>query len=213
MKTSIFPLVFLISAASSFVAPNDTTAQLVGNGGFESGTNPGFDFINVPTGNSTTISGWTIGSGNVDYIGGRWSAASGVRSVDLNGTLAGSISQNINGVTVGQTYRLYFYMAASPDAGTGASRTLQVNVGAVSQTFTAIGTGLYSAPGWSQCSLDFTANSSTVTLSFLSNNSGPWGPILDDVSIVSAPEPTGLLMICGGVLFLGLQMQKQRPPI
>ena len=191
----------VIVAFALFTSAGILSAQNLVNGSFELGTDPGSDFSSLFAVDSTTIAGWTVSGGTVDYIGGRWAAQDGSRSIDMNGNSAGTLTQNVSGFTSGQGYRLFFYLAASPDAGAGASRTLQVNVATASQDFTALGTGLYSNPGWGQQHLDFTANSSTLALSFVSLASGDWGPLLDNVSIAPVPEP-GILSL--GIMTAGL---------
>lgn len=57
-------------------------ANLLTNGSFETGPNPG-SFTNFAAG-STAITGWTVSTpGNIDYIGSLWVAANGSRSLDL----------------------------------------------------------------------------------------------------------------------------------
>src|ERR1043166_795967 len=91
-------------------------AQTVFNGSFELGTNPGSDFIEFTAPDSTSITGWTVASGTIDYIGGRWLAADGSRSLDLSGINNGTLTQSISGFLGGTTSRLSFYMAANPDS-------------------------------------------------------------------------------------------------
>ena len=48
--------------------------------------------------------------------------------------------------------------------------------------------------GWETMSYSFTATTTgTTSLSFTSNTPGPYGPALDNVSVV-APEPASLVM-------------------
>src|SRR5437763_10426038 len=132
-------------------------AQTVTNGSFELGTDPGNSLV-VLAGDSTTITGWTVQSGTVDYIGTRWAAADGERSLDLSGQSEGSIVQNaVSGFTVGMEYRLSFYMAANTEGGSPI-KSLRADVGLASQSFSFDGTG-YSASnmGWSLRTLDFFA--------------------------------------------------------
>ncbi len=57
------------------------------------------------------MGGWSVTNNNVDLFGtGQYNTPSGGRSVDMNGTGPGTISQNI-ATTVGQTYLVRFLMA------------------------------------------------------------------------------------------------------
>src|SRR5205823_5221846 len=81
---------------------------------FETGATPPFGGAYVPAPNSTAIPNWTVSSGSVDYIGSdTWQAADGSRSLDMSGHDAGTIMQNVSGFTVGQQYRLSFYLAGN----------------------------------------------------------------------------------------------------
>ena len=67
-------------ATITYTPDTSPRPQLVANGSFESGTTPG-DFIGLEAG-SSGLTGWSIDTGNVDYIGTHWNAADGSRSVD-----------------------------------------------------------------------------------------------------------------------------------
>ncbi|MBI3342508.1 DUF642 domain-containing protein, partial [Candidatus Curtissbacteria bacterium] len=109
------------------------------NGSFESGTDPGV-FTTVNPG-GTNITGWNVDSGNVDYIGTYWPASNGVRSVDMNGLTAGSISQSLTTV-VGATYNVTFDLSGNPDSRpvgdplwSPSNKVLRVSTGAAFQDF------------------------------------------------------------------------------
>ncbi len=57
------------------------------------------------------------GTGSVDYIGGHWNAADGLRSVDLDGTGPGSIRSDPITTAVGQSYTVSFQYSANSDGG------------------------------------------------------------------------------------------------
>jgi choice-of-anchor C domain-containing protein len=89
-------------------------ANLITNGSFESGSySGGTNFETLYTG-STSITGWTVRSGSIDWINQYWDASEGARSIDLAGLNSGSISTNLNTI-VGQSYRVQFEMAGNPD--------------------------------------------------------------------------------------------------
>src|SRR5262245_54333231 len=64
--------------------------NLLVNGDFE--TPPaGGSFVNR---GGASLTGWQV-TGNIDHIGGFWSAASGSQSVDLNGSSGATLSQSV----------------------------------------------------------------------------------------------------------------------
>src|SRR5262249_44316549 len=108
--------------------------EVVVNGSFESGVDPGMGTqLNSP--DSTTITGWTVDSGNVDYIGGnRWTAGDGARCLDLSGVNAGSIKQTLSSLNIGQLYRLTFLMAGNNEQDPGLKQ-MRVHIGSYTQDF------------------------------------------------------------------------------
>ncbi len=167
-------------------------SPLVSNGSFEQGVNPGIS-ADVSSPNSTSITGWTVESGNIDYIGSRWTAGDGVRCLDLSGTDAGTISQMIEGLTPGQAYRLSFLMAANPEVASYTAR-LRAAIGDASSEFTFNQPGITTVNlGWREKTLDFVASASTHKLTFVSLNPGWAGAAIDNVAIVvntnQVPEP------------------------
>ncbi|MEM6800757.1 MAG: T9SS type A sorting domain-containing protein [Bacteroidota bacterium] len=141
------------------------------NGGFESGA----------TGNNlTSITGWTVNSGNIDV--GPYSPVEGSASVDLNGITAGSISQEVTTSTA-NSYQLAFYYAAN----THLSRRMRVSAVDVlsgdtmhAATFTKDGQNP-AAADFLFGSIDFTATGTNTRLSFHSLVSGNGGNLLDGV--------------------------------
>jgi len=187
-----------ITAVSNVPPPSG----LVFNGSFELGTDPGSSTqIDAP--NSSDIAGWTVESGNIDYVGSRWTAGDGNRCIDLTGTTQGTISQNISGFTPGQTYRLSFLMAGNPELipPFPAVKELRAIIGSTSHEFSFDASVRSGANmGWSLQSFQFTAESSTLELSFTSLTDGLGGPALDGVSIVPTetntnPPPVGPTII------------------
>jgi len=190
----LFGVVAVLSTSTSFIS-----AQNLLNGSFESGINPGID-TGLFAVNSTSIDSWTLQTGSVDYIGTRWLAGDGSRSLDMSGISAGSIFQNVGGFSVGQSYRLSFLLAGNPGAGP-AVKTLQASIGSSSQTYTFDITGFTpDNMGWSQRQLDFTATSVMMNLTFSSLTAGNAGAALDGVSITAVPEPRavslGIVALC-----------------
>lgn len=133
--------------------------------------------------NSSIISGWT--ASNVDVVGTYWNAQSGGRSLDLSGSSAGSVYQDIS-TAAGSKYQVSFAMAGNPDCGS-TLKNMQVSVNndsATSQTyaFDTIGR-TRSSMGWVQYTFDFTSSASTTRLVFLSLDSSGCGPALDNVLV------------------------------
>lgn len=89
-------------------------ANLITNGSFEQGYLPGGRDYTVYAPNSTTITGWTVSDGSVDYIGWYWQAAEGNRSLDLSGFSLGTIYQDFP-TTPGTEYFVRFALAGNPD--------------------------------------------------------------------------------------------------
>ncbi|MDV3002919.1 MAG: hypothetical protein N5P05_004574 [Chroococcopsis gigantea SAG 12.99] len=165
------------------------------NGSFEVGTTPdtNFGYSTLHPG-STAITGWTVNLGTIDYISTFWTASNGERSVDLNGFDSGIISQTFDTVA-GKTYKISFDLAGNPYTGFGPDvKTLQVTAPGFNQAYSFDITGKTpSNMGWQTQTFSFLANGSSSTLAFISTNSGSGGPALDNVSVVSVPEPLTIL--------------------
>jgi choice-of-anchor C domain-containing protein len=211
-----------VSAAVSLFATSAGAAPFT-NGSFETGIAPG-SFTSLNGGDSTSITGWTVGGSApdaVDYIGSYWVAADGSKSLDLNGLIAGSISQTFT-VTNGQAYRVTFQLAGNPDGGP-QPKTLDSTT-----TFT-----LFSPPpfdssghstsnmGWTTYSFDFVANSNSETLTFTSTTTTPsgngtypfaFGPALDNVSVTAIPEPATWAMMILGFMGVGFLAYRRKQP-
>ena len=84
------------------------------NGSFETGTyvdgGSGFEQLNA---GDTSIDGWTVDSGSVDWIGTYWPAQDGSMSIDLSGADAGTLSQ-VLATTIGNTYTVSFALSGNP---------------------------------------------------------------------------------------------------
>lgn len=173
------------------------------NGSFELGPNPG-SFISLGAG-STAIESWSIDSGNIDYIGGYWTASDGDRSIDLNGSLPGVISQKFDTIA-GKPYRILFDFAGNP-ADSPTIKIMQVSVDGISQDFEFDITGnSLSSMGWIEESLKFTASRAETTLVFSSLISGLYGPAVDNVRVNVVPVPAAVWLLgCGLICLLGLR--------
>lgn len=200
------------------ISPASSRADLIQNGSFELGPNPG-GHLTLDAG-STAITGWTVvGAGlesgeNIDYIGTTWVASDGGRSLDLNGYYkTGGIEQGFN-TTIGETYRVTFDMAGNPDQGP-TIKTMQVSaIGATTQSedFSFDITGKSrTAMGWETMTWEFVADASYTTLQFMSTVTGDnvdaWGPALDNVRVT--PVPGAALLAIAGLGFAKWRLRRR----
>ncbi|GBE99231.1 choice-of-anchor C family protein [Microcystis aeruginosa NIES-298] len=201
-------------AVSALIVTPVQAANLIQNGSFETATvNPGASFIGLGAG-STAITGWTVSQGSIDYIGTLWQASNGSRSLDLSGENAGGIQQTFN-TTVGKTYRVTFDLAGNTFTSP-TIKDMRVSAGGSSADFSFDTTGKSNSNmGWLSKSWDFTANSTTTTLEFISLTNSFAGPALDNVSVIalsppSIPEPSSVLgLLSLGVLGIGSALKRQ----
>jgi choice-of-anchor C domain-containing protein len=184
------------AAASLLLAASASAGNLLVNGSFEIGTDPGL-FIGLP-GGSTAITGWTVGDFEVDYTSSAtWNASDGVRSVDLDGNgsqpLNGSLFQSF-ATTPGQAYRVDFDMSGNI-VGAPLLKTMEVSVADFVQQYTFNAGSIVPfvpplALTYDHHSFVFTATASTSTLRFrsLTQLSGApgYGVVVDDVQVEPA---------------------------
>ena len=204
LKLSIASSVLGVSAL--IITPVQA-ANLIQNGSFENGANPGlFQTINA---GSTVITGWTVSQGTIDYKGTLWQASEGSRSLDLSGGNDGGIQQTFN-TTVGETYRVTFDLAGNTFTSP-TIKDMRVSAGGSSADFSFDTTGKSNSNmGWLSKSWDFTANSTTTTLEFISLSNSFAGPVLDNVSVIAVPEPSSVLgLLSLGVLGIGSALKRQ----
>lgn len=175
-------------------------ANLVTNGSFELGTNPG-SFTTVATGGSN-ITGWNVTSGSVDYIGTYWQSAEGSRNVDMSGSSLGRLSQSFATIP-GFLYEVSFAYSGNPDSPTNGLRKTDVNIRetdtssllATKQVTWDVPTegNTRSNMKWKTTSFTFTAVDSQSTIQFDSLATNSFGIAIDDVKVIeTVPEPATL---------------------
>ena len=186
---------FLATLAVGASLAGASAAATVANGGFEApGTFSGaFEAF-------ASLDGWSVDAGSVDLINTYWNPSEGAYSVDLSGNSPATISQTISGLTSGAKYLLSFDMAGNMDGG-AIVKSLLASVGGTSGTFTFDTTGHSNAAmGWERMTLAFTAEASSLLLSFASLEAdNPYGAALDNVSVAAVPLPAAGLLMLGGL--------------
>src|SRR5581483_9067756 len=174
-------------AAGAVMIAGSALAASIANGSFENGTDPG-SYLTVNSGDSTTITNWTVSQGSVDYIGTYWQPSDGNRSIDLSGNEAGALQQSL-ATYAGHVYTVSFDMAGNTDGG-NAVKTMDVDTGDSPAVYTFNTTGHDKTNmGWQTKTYSFTATGANTVLRFTSMENNPFGPALDNVN-VSANSPT-----------------------
>lgn len=195
---------------------NAVAANLIQNGSFEIGPNPG-SFLTLGNG-STAIDNWVVTEDNIDYVGTFWQSSDGNRSLDLGGFQAGAIAQTFN-TTVGQNYLVTFDLAGNTE-GSPTIKTMRVEAAGQFADFTFDVTGKDgSNMGWTPQSWEFTATDAQTTLEFKGLDDTNAGPALDNVAVTAedtvVPEPEPIpepITILGSltVLGFGTLMKRQK---
>lgn len=216
--SAIAPLVAPLVGAILLLC-GTASAQTIVNGSFETGPDPG-SFTNLPLG-STAITGWTVVTANVDYIGTLWEHADGKRSVDLGGGIgaAGAVRQDI-ATAPGELYHVAFALAGN--WGGAPIKTLRVTAAGATQDYLFDTTGRGANDmGWVERVFSFTATGTTTTLTFTSLDAN-FGPAIDNVRMTELGAiPTtgrvgrailaGLLLATGVGLLRRQRARRERP--
>jgi len=199
-------------------------ASIIQNGSFENGlyVDGGSGFMTLDEDNAA-ITGWTTLSGGVDWVDSYWTAADGVRSLDMNGLFPGGIEQQFT-VQANTTYVVSFDVAGNPEGGPQPKWLLAKTISGTGNTvfnvsFDSSGT-TKSNMGWVKESFLFqSGNQTQATLRFLSktnaysgNPSYPFafGPALDNVGVSAVPEPGSILAALTILGPVGLVFRRRR---
>ena len=192
-KTSKISLALIASASAAVggLATSASASSLVTNGGFESNTVTVTDPFTTVTG-GTDIGGWTVTGDSVDIIGNYWQAAEGSHSVDLSGNAPGGVTQDIATIP-GATYAVSFEMSGNPDQASLDPMSVSWGGSEVSSSPYVFDSSTASKldMNWTPYSFTATAAGTSTTLAFASETSGPYGPVLDDVSVTQVSGVTG----------------------
>jgi choice-of-anchor C domain-containing protein len=190
-------------AVAALLAAAPAGAVTIVNGSFESATLGNGD---------TSITGWTVDGLGIDYIGGYWQAADGVRSIDLSGNNKGAISQALNGLVVGGLYHVNFALAGNPDGGASTKVAVASDGGSQSSVFFFPQAGnTKTNMGWTNQTFDFVATAANANLTFSATQFDAFGPALDNVSISGpVPEPASWAMMIVGLGGIGAMVRRRR---
>ncbi len=104
-----------------------------------------------------------------------------------------AVTQSLSSLTVGNTYRLSFYWAGAQQQGFDGATTENWQVTFGGQTFTTptVSNSAHGFTGWFQQTFDFTATSTSQTLSFLAQGTPTGQPpfaLLGGVNLDLVPE-------------------------
>ena len=187
-RRSSFGVALGFVASMAFVGSASAAFTGLTNGSFEAGAyidnGIGFQQLDAP---NTSIDGWSVDAGSVDWIGEYWPAPDGDMSIDMSGADAGTLSQTFD-TTIGNTYTVVFLMSGNPAgsaAGSPAIKTLEVNAtGGTTGLYTHDTTGTdLTTMVWAPKTYTFLATSATTTLTLTSRTAGAYGPAIDAVAV------------------------------
>ncbi len=160
-----------------------STAGIVKNGDFEEPViNSLSGFAEYTAGQS--FQNWTVAAGSVDLIEEiYWVPAHGGQSLDLNGSSAGTIYQDI-ATRSGANYSLSFALAGNL-ACAPVVKHMQVWWGSTSVATLSFDTAGHSTSsmGWKYYSYPVHATGTVTRLRFVSLTEGLCGPALDNVTV------------------------------
>ncbi|MEO7674710.1 MAG: choice-of-anchor C family protein [Pyrinomonadaceae bacterium] len=184
-RSLVFPFIIMCLVLST------TLSAQINNGSFENGScSGGFTTLG---GGSTNITGWLVGGHSVDYICSYWQASDGARSVDLNGSGPGLVSQSMTTVP-GWTYQVDFDLSANPDTRpirhpffSPPFKTMTVDInGSPFETYqidtSFLGNTLVDM-NWEPQTFYFTASGASTLVAFRSETIGYFGPAIDNVEV------------------------------
>jgi hypothetical protein len=162
-------------------------AGLLLNGSFEYGVHPGIR-VNLSAIDETSLPGWKITHGTIDYTGERWRAADGGRCVSFRSIGGTVISQQLSDLQMGHWYRLSFAIAMNPEARSRCA-DLVVSVGNASNRFSATTLGERGDLKWRAALFEFEATGREMTLSLVCDGDEGFGPVIDSLTLTHLQRP------------------------
>jgi hypothetical protein len=148
--------------------------------------------------------GWQVGGIDVDLIRDYWQPSHGQQSLDLNGYNPGAIFQDFTFSSPGM-WQIQFDMSANPDVP--GLKTVRVDFGTPNNLAT-LGTFSLDSTGRSRSNMEWvTTTAATVfvpdanvvyRLEFTSLTAGASGPALDNIQLISVPEPGSMALLSFG---------------
>jgi hypothetical protein len=206
----LFPVIATVVFLSGWAA----RADFITNGSFEA--------VQISTEFSTNpadIPGWTHSGDQGDALlwhsgpqccggTGMAKAGDGDQFVTMGGGFgpfgSSAWSQNVSGLTIGDTYVVNFMMAAEGETPTQQMSVDFLGGSTGSETFTSLPTNTLFWQNWGSDQYSFVATAASGTLEFSVTNQ-QFDVGLDGVSLVAAntavPEPSGLMLVA---ILLGL---------
>lgn len=185
----ILPVLALLLLPAAF---SPASAGLLSNAGFEAGAiMPPAGEIAVGAGGNA-LANWTVGGGGLRIVSDiYWVPYLGSRSLSLNQTGAGSISQTFD-TAPGAIYDVSFRMSGEPFTSP-TIKHLRVSAAGQSQDFEYDVTPAWHWDmAWAERSFTFTANAATTTLTLASLDAGASGPALDEVVVTLRSAGVGV---------------------
>lgn len=155
-------------------------ANLVTNGSFESGPDPGI-VMTLGVG-STVMPGWTVTRDAIEYCGTCWEAANGTRSLALNGTSPGGVAQTLATIPGGE-YTVRFFMIGDAFSNPIYKHMRVMAAGQFQDYEVDAGHAWPWGMGWLEKTFVFDASEASTLLEFMSLDAGDQGPTLDSVVV------------------------------
>ena len=136
---------------------SDISRDILLDGLFREAADPG-TYATYTSGQ--TVGNWTVSNGSVDLLGTSYqSSPLGGRSIDLNGTVPGAITQSLTTVA-GRQYQVIFSLSGNFGGG-DATKDLRLSAAGASQDFS-----IAQPTGWSTTNMQWSSRSMTFTRQF-----------------------------------------------
>jgi hypothetical protein len=128
----------------------------------------------------------------------------------------GPLKQQVNGLTIGDSYTLTFDFALAQqviERGPNNNNFWEVDFGGAKQNSELLSIVDSGFSGWKTATMTFTASSASQWLSFMVHGSGAGAPpfmLLDNVALnAEVPEPATLGMLLGGLGLIGFTARRR----